>query len=164
MSCAIIGCKNDVQGKAKYCSQFCVTRSKLKTVVQWKKATWKLYSQYIKQRDADQYGYVRCVTCQKKDIWNSHQVHAGHFLHGDNPGTWVNDKNVHAQCAGCNVHKGGARDWYALELERRYGHGILQELDKAYNTPPLTWGMLTIRDMYQEVKKKLDDITLQRAD
>lgn len=156
--CAIVGCTNKVSGKKKYCSDFCRTRARLKTPKQWKDAIWKMYSQYIKKRDRDRHGYVRCFTCDSKTIWNSASAHAGHFIHGYNPGTWINDRNVHVQCIGCNKFKNGARDQYAIRLVRKYGSDILEELDKAYNHPPLTWSVSALRDAYQEVQKKLAEV------
>lgn len=81
------------------------------------------------------------------------EAHAGHWLHGDNPGTWTHQKNVHLQCSGCNTYRDGARDWYAIELVRRYGHEILQELERAYHHPPTTWSMLPLREEYRRVAK-----------
>lgn len=83
-------------------------------------------------------------------------MHAGHWLHGDNPGTWINDKNVHLQCSGCNTYRDGARDIYALRLEEIYGHGILQELEKLHNHPPQTWDMGRLREAYKDLIKKYE--------
>jgi hypothetical protein len=155
--CSYYHCKNEA--KNKYCSEECRVFGTYKTVSSFKKYVWKLYSKYIKLRDSDKYGYGTCITCGKRDLASASDMHAGHWLHGDNPGTWINDKNVHLQCGfKCNINNGGQRDIYALELERRYGFGILQELDKAYHHPPTTWSMTPLREAYKELKKKLDTL------
>lgn len=38
------------------------------------------------------------------------------------------EKNVHAQCGGCNLYRGGNPSVYAIELRKRYGENILEEL------------------------------------
>lgn len=150
--CQLFSCKNIVKER-KFCSDECKTFARLKTVSQLKKATWKLFSQYIKRRDADERGYGKCITCGRIELASHHDMHAGHWIHGDNPGTWTNDKNVHLQCGfKCNVSNGGQKDIYALWLEERYGFGILQELNKAYHHLPQTWSMPALREEYRRVK------------
>lgn len=152
--CNYYHCKTET--KRKYCSEECRVFGTYKLVPKLKKYIWKLYSQYIKLRDADKDGYGTCITCGIRKPASDGDMHAGHWLHGDNPGTWVNDKNVHLQCGfNCNISKGGARDIYALKLEEKYGHGILQELEKAYHHSPTTWTMEALRKEYVSVKAKL---------
>lgn len=114
-----------------------------------KKIVWILYSKKIKHRDTKD-GYFTCFSCRKYLPVNKFQ--AGHFKHGDNVGTWINPKNVHAQCIGCNMFMNGNRDNYALWLCRTYGPDILEELDKAYHSSPQTWTMEMLRDKYKELK------------
>lgn len=126
---------------------------KLTTVSQWKKKVWKAFSLYIKKRDLDFRGYFTCISCGK--LKDESQYQAGHWLHGDNPGTWINEKNVHAQCKGCNLFSNGKRDWYAIALERKYGIGILQELEKAYNSGRQTWTITDLKKEYEALKTAL---------
>jgi hypothetical protein len=39
------------------------------------------------------------------------------------------------RCPQCNKWKNGNLNAYAIFLERKYGHGILEELDFLYRTP-----------------------------
>ena len=149
--CQLFSCKNIVKAR-KFCSDECKTFDRLKTVSKLKKAVWVIYSSKVRQNHADKNGYVQCYTCPKKEMWNSGKIQAGHFKHGDNPGTWTNDKNVKPQCVTCNLFLSGNLSVYAVRLEEEYGHGILQEIDKAYHHPPQTWTMLTLRVEYRRVK------------
>src|SRR3990167_4584627 len=152
--CSFRSCKNET--KTKYCSEECRVFATYKTIPKLKKYIWKLYSEYIRRNYADDAGYVQCYTCPKRELWNSGKIHAGHFMHGDNPGTWTNDKNVKPQCGFvCNISKSGNREVYALRLELEYGFGIIQELDKAFWNPPTTWSIVPLRQEYRRVANLL---------
>lgn len=88
---------------------------------------WKLMSLISRTKDADSSGMVSCVTCEQVKHWK--EMHAGHFFHGSKqrPISY-DDRNIHAQCPGCNTYKGGARDEYACYIAKRYGAGVLEEL------------------------------------
>lgn len=60
---------------------------------------------------------------------------AGHYI----PKTaglsiYFHEKNVHAQCTGCNRFRHGNLSQYALALQRKYGGDILSLLDAARRT------------------------------
>ena len=112
---------------------------------------WKKFSVYIRCRDANYQGYCVCITCGKVAPWK--EMDAGHWLHGKFPGTWLNPKNVHAQCPQCNKYKDGARDIYAIRLEAKYGFGILQELEDSKHKSAQTWRMDTLREAEKEVDR-----------
>lgn len=111
-----------------------------------------MYSEYIRRRDSDSFGMVKCVTCPRREHWK--EFHAGHYEHGEDPGTKFHDKNVHAQCPQCNLYQSGKRNEYAIFLEGKYGFGILQEIQKAKTYG--TWTLPMLRETYKEVKEKLD--------
>lgn len=88
---------------------------------------WDLMSFISRTKDADSNGMVSCVTCDQLKHWK--EMHAGHFFHGSKqrPITYDN-RNIHAQCPGCNTYRGGARDEYACYISKRYGAHVLEEL------------------------------------
>ena len=88
---------------------------------------WKLMSLRSRLKDADSLGFVACITCGQ--VKHYKEMHAGHFFHASKqrPVTY-DDRNIHAQCPGCNKYKGGARDDYAVAIVKRYGPHTLQEL------------------------------------
>ena len=58
----------------------------------------KLFSVWIRKRDADEHGMGRCITCNQ---WRLLQC--GHFVRRQHTaGRWV-AHNAHGQCAGCNI-------------------------------------------------------------
>lgn len=88
-----------------------------------KKKLWKVFSEYIRQRDKG-----ICISCGKIDDWKN--TDAGHYI----PKTaglavYFDEKNVNAQCTGCNRFRHGNLSQYALALRRKYGETILEELE-----------------------------------
>ena len=89
-----------------------------------KKRLWKYFSIFIRQRDNGV-----CISCGKKDAWQN--MDCGHYI----PKTaglsiYFEEKNCAAQCQRCNRFMHGNLSQYALALQKKYGIGILEELDK----------------------------------
>ncbi len=105
-----------------------VTKKAVKVQTKSLKAkAWKLMSEWVRRKNADWRGYVRCYTCPKIDVWNSGNIHAGHFKHGVLDYT---ELNIHPQCNSCNTYYSGRLDVYATRLAREHGLHILDELQE----------------------------------
>lgn len=96
---------------------------KQKSLQRLKKDLWKAFSEYIRQRDRG-----ICISCDKQQNWKD--CHAGHYF----PRTtglalFFDERNVNCQCAGCNTFRHGNLAAYAIALRKKYGEGILEELD-----------------------------------
>lgn len=85
------------------------------------------FSKFIRLRDADEDGVIRCISCGKPVHWK--QADAGHFIKRQHKATRFNEKNVNAQCKECNWLKQGNDLHYAKGLEEKYGEGIVEELE-----------------------------------
>lgn len=102
-------------------------KQKPKNLSYYKKKLWKVFSQYIRLRDADKNGYCTCISCGKKMFWKKSQ--AGHFIPRSLSNfLYFNEKNVNAQCYRCNCILGGNLFEYAIALNKRYGEGTAMEL------------------------------------
>jgi len=106
--------KNKKKGKS--------TNSKMK------KQLWDIFSQYIRQRDKGV-----CISCGKVDYWR--KTDAGHYI----PRTagmslYFDERNVNCQCTNCNRWMHGNLSKYAIALMKKYGKGILEELDEKRKT------------------------------
>lgn len=130
--------------------------AKARSLKTWKRVVWELFSQYIRRRDSYD-GYVYCITCSKRVPWK--EAHAGHFIHGKYPGTWLHLKNVHGQCSGCNTYRDGARDVYALKLIQRYGDGIIEELFEAKRKSPQTLTISFLKEKHEEITQLLAEVS-----
>ena len=93
----------------------------------------KTYKQLIKELDAIYSKYIRkrdkgvCFTCGKED--SEKKMQAGHYISRRILSCRYFDKNVHCQCKACNIYKEGNKPVYALNLQKKYGKDILEELD-----------------------------------
>ena len=93
-----------------------------------KDKAWKLFSEWIRRRDADHLGNVSCVTCGKRAQWKGEGMQAGHFIAGRTLSLLFDERNCHTQCYGCNVGRNGSYVEYFIYMENRYGREVIDEL------------------------------------
>ncbi len=100
-----------------------------KTDAQLKKQLWKLFSEWIRRKDADENGIATCFTCGRRNHWK--MMHAGHYIRASaGLATYFDEQNVHVQDYACNIWRDGNSDEYALRLQKKYGENILNELNQ----------------------------------
>ena len=92
----------------------------------------KVFSQWVRRKDADHRGYVECWTCGKVLPWS--RVDAGHFQSRAKFSTRWDEMNVKPQCKGCNGFRSGEQFKFARKLDAVYGEGTAQELETLSNT------------------------------
>lgn len=83
----------------------------------------RVFNAYIRNRDKNK----GCISCLKGKVEN-----AGHYRStGAAPQASMrfDERNVNGQCIRCNYTLGGNPEGYKVGLVRRYGNGILQELE-----------------------------------
>jgi hypothetical protein len=89
---------------------------------------WDWFSKFIRLRDADEHGYIKCITCGTRRHWRD-RVDAGHFVTRAKESTLFDEKNVHAQCKGCNRFQGGKFLEHGVAINRKYGPGTKERLE-----------------------------------
>jgi hypothetical protein len=103
------------------------TRSKLI------KTADKVFSEYIRRRNANSLGMSECFTCGKIDHWKNLQC--GHFQSRKHYATRWDEKNCQVQCAGCNVFRYGEQYKFGLYLDKKYANNMSEKLmNKAKKT------------------------------
>lgn len=129
-------------------------RKKLQKPKNLKKKVWQAFAAYIRRRDP------KCVTC------GAPTTEAGHYKHNSERSQsfggnalWYDERNVNGQCAKCNRWMSSNPVPYALFLEEKYGMGILQELNKLWQTPK-KW----TREELEAVYNRYRDLTYQPDD
>ncbi len=119
-----------------------------------KKTLWRVFSEFIRKRDADHAGYASCVSCGDSKLWKYQQ--AGHYVRASaGMVTRFDERNVNTQCLRCNVFLDGNIPPYAIFMVKTYGPEILEELDalRRQNFKPSTdWYLEKI----SEYTKKLE--------
>ena len=86
----------------------------------------RIFAEFIRRRHADEGGTVSCVTCGK--LMHFTECHAGHFIKRQHRATRWRETNVHPQCPGDNVFRGGLQDEYARFIVQTYGLGEFHDL------------------------------------
>lgn len=85
-----------------------------------------IYSQRLRQSQADKDGMVKCYTCNTVKHWK--QMQCGHYISRSFIALRFYPKNTKVQCVGCNMFNHGRLDVYALNLIKEYGENVLEEL------------------------------------
>jgi hypothetical protein len=86
----------------------------------------KLFSRHIRQKHANEGGWVECVTCKKWLPWED--AHAGHFVRRRHFAVRWDPQNVHPQCVACNTFLDGNEGEYARFIRDTYGNETLDRL------------------------------------
>ena len=106
---------------------------KKQTVSSLKKKADATFSQYIRMKYADPHtGLATCVTCGVQKPWK--QMQAGHYEKRSVNHLRFDERNVHVQCAGCNVFQSGNYPRYAQYMIKTYGEEILDTLSEEAKT------------------------------
>jgi hypothetical protein len=104
------------------------SKPKKLTLKKLKDKAWKLFSEWVRKSNADWRGYVQCVTCPEKYIWNSGMIHAGHWIHDKLD---YDSRNVHPQCRNCNYkYNKNVNTAYAIYMARTYGVEEMERIRK----------------------------------
>ncbi len=125
--------------KCVYCG-----RTKVGDKRQLEKKLDRLFSMFVRRRD----NYI-CVTCGRQGN------EAGHYIGREVRATRWDERNVNCQCTYCNKYKHGNLTKYAIYLERKFGVGILEELDQQAKTifnPTREWLLDKIEKYKAELK------------
>lgn len=95
----------------------------------WKARADRLFSLYIRQRDADGNGYCRCITCNAIHQWR--YIDAGHFQPRQHESTRYHEKNAHPQDKKCNNKNWnqGEQFLHGRYIDKRYGKGMADKLE-----------------------------------
>jgi len=121
-----------------------------------KDKAWKLFSEYIRRRDANPLtGQTSCVTCGKRAHWK--ELQAGHFIAGRRLSILFDFRNCHAQCYGCNVGQCGQYVDYFIYMEDRYGRKIINELRRLKHESR-KYSIGDYEELIQELQEKLDSL------
>ncbi len=122
----------------------------LKTADKW-------FSKYIRARDADESGYLICISCGEPVHWK--KADAGHFIKRQYKSVRFNEKNVNGQCRKCNWLLQGNDIEYAKGLIKKWGPGIIEKLELMKNRT-LPMGRFELkhiadyyRDRFNQMKK-----------
>jgi hypothetical protein len=93
----------------------------------WKRQADKWFSEFIRLRDSDERGRVKCVTCSHTNHWR--QLQNGHWITRGHEATRYDEQNCHTQCRGCN-YNGGQHLKHAAAIEEMYGAETCENMER----------------------------------
>lgn len=120
---------------------------------------WKIFSEFIRLRDADKNGLCQCITCGLIRPWK--QMDCGHGIGRQHKATKYSEINNHAQCKRCNGFEGGKREIYKLEVDKRYGFGTWDKIELA-SRQICKRGKIEIEVMTEYYKKEVKKLKLEK--
>ena len=97
------------------------------TYKQAKAKAWKAFSEYIRRKDADANGFVKCYTCNNRAFWK--EMQAGHGIGGRSNAVFFLEAIVKPQCKGCNIFKRGNYTVFTKNLIKEIGLDEYEEIE-----------------------------------
>ena len=115
----------------------------------------KWFSMFIRLRDADENGYIRCISCGRVVFWKD--ADCGHFVKRQHMALRFNELSANGQCKKCNCFEQGNDIGFAAGIDQKYGPGTADKLRAMqHNTLHLgKFELKIIADLYQDEATKL---------
>jgi hypothetical protein len=95
------------------------------TLKSLKNKCWRIFSEYIRRKEADEGGTNYCFTCGQPKFWK--ELQAGHFIGGRTNSVLFNEEIVKPQCLMCNVFLRGNYGKYTLRMLDLHGREKVDE-------------------------------------
>lgn len=118
----------------------------------------QVFSEYIRKRDADTNGFIRCISCGKVVKWDWSDC--GHFISRKYNITRYNEENCNAQCRSCNRDDGNLLG-YRKGLNIKYGPDTDEKL-YAMRHKTTKLGKFEIDILHKMFKSKLEKINKEK--
>ena len=90
----------------------------------------RVFSLYIRLRDADDMGMIRCISCGRKMPFR--HFDAGHYFSRSHTSTRWDEDNVHAECIECNRFAQNHLEGYRENLIDKIGLRRLNALEERH--------------------------------
>ena len=120
----------------------------------------RIFSTFIRLRDADNNGVIKCISCGTHHFWS--RIHNGHYVNRSFMSTRFNEKNCNAQCVHCNTFKEGNPAGYTLGLLAKYGPNIIEHLHLLQNQTS-KYSDFDYKVMIQDYSKKVKELKKEKG-
>lgn len=117
---------------------------------------WRLFSEWLRRKEADWQGNVKCYTCGKIINWKL--AHAGHYLHGKLD---FDIRNIHVQGACCNTYRHGNLAEYGIKLAQEIGAEGMQALRLHANTKGNNYSREELEAIIVITEKSIEQLSNQ---
>jgi len=122
---------------------------------QLKQKVWKVFSLYIRLKDADAWGYNYCYTCDKRLHYT--ELQAGHGLGGRTNAILFDEELVKPQCKRCNIFLNGNYEVFHAKLIEEHGLEWFKEKLKLKNSNK-QFTADELQKLYEYYKKQVDKL------
>jgi len=130
-------------------------KRKKATLSSLKKKAWKLFSEWIRRKDADEGGTVECYTSGKLMHWK--EAHAGHAIPGRHNAVLFDADIVKPQSPVDNIWKGGQYHIFATKLIKE--HGLeWWERKLVESRRVVKYTAADLEDLIEDLKQKLKSL------
>jgi hypothetical protein len=116
---------------------------------------WNAFSLYVRLRDSDENGYLRCITSGRVIHWK--EADAGHFISRRHMATKYDERNVNGQSRHDNRFAAGKQYEYGLAIDKKYGKGT-SEMLLLKSKMVHKIGKFEIETMTEYYKKKANEL------
>ena len=116
----------------------------------------KVFSEYIRLKNANGIGFCQCVTCGKYYHWT--KIQNGHYMSRRYMATRYSEMNCHPQCMPCNVMQHGNIPLYRIWLVKHYGEEKVRKLENAAITQTVKFSDYEYKELisyYSKIVKTL---------
>ena len=112
-----------------------------------------IFSQFVRLRDTDEYGYGACITCG--EYFHYDDLECGHFRSRRHLTTRWREENAHAQCKKCNQAEDiGA---YMIAMLNLHGMDVVSDIiEKSKVSYKFT--KEDYEEMYKHYRKKVKEL------
>ena len=131
-----------------------------KGISYYKKKLDTIYSQYIRQKDADKDGMNYCYTCGVKKHYK--ELQCGHFAPRQYLSLRYEEKNTKPQCYACNMLYNGQPSAFAVKLKAEYGESIVGDIEGRRKEITRYFPYELKIEEYKEKLKNLSTTTLEK--
>jgi len=107
----------------------------------------KHFNRFIRHRDCP----CECISCDEIIAYDT--ADAGHFWRVHYSSLRFDERNVNAQCRGCNNWKSGNENEYRLGMVAKYGEEVVTELDTNRNNS-WTWDIDWLEEKIDHYKNE----------
>lgn len=90
----------------------------------------RVYSLYIRLRDAGEYGYTKCISCGK--VLPFEKMQCGHFFTRHHLATRWDEDNCNSECSICNCNDVHHLEGYRKHLIEKIGLERFMALDERH--------------------------------
>ncbi len=122
-----------------------------------KKRLDTIFSEFIRRRDANSEGFIRCISCGKVVHWGDSDC--GHYINRRHNSTRYDEQNCNAQCRSCNRFDEGNIQGYRRGLIKKIGEKATDMLEvKKHNVCKMGQSEINLlADVYRKKLKEIKD-------